>query len=268
MGPPGARFRDVSPPPPRRHPRCRAPLRVCTRDRSLVEEGSGRGARGTGAEPEPSGSTKERLLDAAERLLAERGYEAVSVRAVTRAAGVAVSAANYHFGSKDALVREALRRRLEPMNARRLERLARVAPGPGALEAIVEAFLRPVFELRAGDGPEARALRKLPARLHLAPPERAERLAREIFGPVFERFLDALEQALPGRSRDDLGLALQLSLGAALHTTSGLAERFLRPGAPLDGERVLRLMVRFAAAGIRESCPTADAARPSEETLA
>ena len=52
--------------------------------------------------------TRERLLDAAERIFAERGFEGASIRAVTQAAGASVSAANYHFGSKEALLRETL----------------------------------------------------------------------------------------------------------------------------------------------------------------
>ena len=67
-----------------------------------------------------SRDTKERLLDAAERLLAEHGYEGTSLRAVTQAAGTSVSAANYHFGSKEELLRATLLRRVEPMNRRRL----------------------------------------------------------------------------------------------------------------------------------------------------
>jgi AcrR family transcriptional regulator len=45
-------------------------------------------------------STKDRILDAVERLFAERGYAATSLRIVTAEAGVNLAAVNYHFGSK------------------------------------------------------------------------------------------------------------------------------------------------------------------------
>ena len=48
----------------------------------------------------PSQTTKDRLLDAAEQLFAERGYDATSMRELTTAAAVNLAAVNYHFGSK------------------------------------------------------------------------------------------------------------------------------------------------------------------------
>ena len=65
--------------------------------------------------------TKQRLLDAAELLFATHGFEGTSMRAITQAADTSLSAANYHFGSKQALIEAALVRRIEPLNRRRLE---------------------------------------------------------------------------------------------------------------------------------------------------
>ncbi len=57
----------------------------------------------------PSEITRERILKAAERLFAERGYEATSVRAIVGKARVNQAAINYHFAGKDGLYREVLR---------------------------------------------------------------------------------------------------------------------------------------------------------------
>ena len=67
--------------------------------------------------------TKERILDVAETLFMEHGYEATSLRAITAAADVNLAAVNYHFGSKEELFQSVLTRRLDPMNQRRLELL-------------------------------------------------------------------------------------------------------------------------------------------------
>ena len=110
-----------------------------------------------------SPATRESLLDAAERLFAEAGIAASSVRAITREAGVNLAAVSYHFGSKDGLVREVLRRRLTPLQDERLRRLEalerRHAPDPPPVDAILRAFLHPVARY-LGD-PGARAFSRL-----------------------------------------------------------------------------------------------------------
>jgi AcrR family transcriptional regulator len=57
----------------------------------------------------PSNITRERILKAAERLFADRGYEETSIRAIVTKARVNQAAINYHFGGKDGLYREVLR---------------------------------------------------------------------------------------------------------------------------------------------------------------
>ena len=68
-------------------------------------------------------NTKDRLLDAAERLFADKGYSATSLRDITQKAEVNLAAVNYHFGSKEALLSAALERRFDPVNRKRLELL-------------------------------------------------------------------------------------------------------------------------------------------------
>src|SRR3954471_13629244 len=67
--------------------------------------------------------TKSRILDAAEQLFMEHGFEATSLRQLTSAAGVNLAAVNYHFGSKEELFQAVLTRRLDPMNQERIELL-------------------------------------------------------------------------------------------------------------------------------------------------
>src|SRR3546814_15017276 len=69
-------------------------------------------------------STKDRILGAAEELFAQHGFAGTSLRQVTSRADVNIAAVNYHFGSKENLVNEVFRRRMDEMSARRLKRLA------------------------------------------------------------------------------------------------------------------------------------------------
>ena len=50
--------------------------------------------------------TRERILDAAERLFMAHGYEGTSMRQITGDAAVNLAAVNYHFGSKESLMQE------------------------------------------------------------------------------------------------------------------------------------------------------------------
>ena len=73
--------------------------------------------------------TKQRLLDAAIMVFSQNGFQASSMRAITREAGTSLSAANYHFGSKEELLRAALCARADVLNARRMELLNKATRG-------------------------------------------------------------------------------------------------------------------------------------------
>src|SRR6476659_7818141 len=100
-------------------------------------------------DPSAAGATKARILDAAEMLFMEHGFEATSLRAITAAAAVNLAAVNYHFGSKEELFQSVLPRRLDPMNQRRLELLTRfeaeAAPKPLPCDRILSALLIPAL---------------------------------------------------------------------------------------------------------------------------
>src|SRR5215472_3578898 len=103
-------------------------------------------------------NTKTKILNTAERLFAHHGIEATSLRAITAQAGVNLAAVNYHFQSKEALLHAVIARRVEPMNQKRLALLdaseAEAGPGPLPLEKVLDAFLRPVFEVLSGQARE------------------------------------------------------------------------------------------------------------------
>src|SRR5437773_139903 len=105
----------------------------------------------------PQHETRTRILDAAEALFMQHGFEGTSMRLLTGQAGVNLAAVNYHFGSKDALIEAVFRRRLDPMNAARIGELERLekdsrertagAPARLATEAIIRAFVGPSLRL-------------------------------------------------------------------------------------------------------------------------
>ncbi|MEE2675008.1 MAG: TetR/AcrR family transcriptional regulator [Myxococcota bacterium] len=196
--------------------------------------------------------TRRRLLDAAERLFAERGFMGTSIRAVTQAAGVSVSAANYHFGSKEALLAATYGRAIIPLNEARLARLTELERSAGdaalPLTDVLDTFLRPIFE-----SPDDASFRGLAGRLFSDPPEIVTALKQEYFGEISERFVAALVRALPDRDVDEVKLAFQFVVGVMVHVIAGQIETNPTPPSSdvTETEELLAQMIRFAAAGLQ-----------------
>lgn len=144
-----------------------------------------------------TGSTADRLLDAAERLVAERGVEGVSLRAVNAAAGTNVAAVHYHFGSKDALLEAVMRRRMDRLATLRLAMLRALGEHPSPpVRAVVEALVAPLAELSEDAAGPGRAYVRFLAALRAAGPQYRTLMARA-FAPQFAPFDEALARALP-----------------------------------------------------------------------
>lgn len=200
-------------------------------------------------------STRERILLTAERLFAEAGIGATSLRGITAAAGVNLAAVNYHFGSKKALVEAVYRRHLEPLNAARLqnlERLESMARGrPLDVETIVRAFVEPLVE-QASTGDSGGVLTRLLAQsLHEAAGYVEQFYAREN-DVVLQRYREAMQLAIPELSPDETCWRLNFMLGtlhnafldAGLLKLMGNSEQVPRP------ETTLSQLIPFLVAGL------------------
>lgn len=158
---------------------------------------------------------KERLLDAAERLFARRGYHGVSIRDITDAAKVDVALVNYHFGGKRALLTAVFERRAEVINRERLDRLeaVRVAPGqPLELQDVVNAFMEPLIQRSARGGRGWNAYFALIAQVNNSP-ELSVLMTRH-FDPVVHKFVEVLLEALPGADPRDIYWGYHFLTGA------------------------------------------------------
>jgi len=168
--------------------------------------------------------TRDRILDVAEELFAENGFGATSMRAITGRAGVNLSAVNYHFGSKDGLVRAIVARRLQPMNTERLRRLRlleQTSQGAVPLDDLIRAFAGPALELsrdEAGGG--ARFIRFL-GRTYTEPSETLQSAVRSLYEEVIEHFKPAFARALPGLEREELYWRLHFLVGTLAYCMSG-----------------------------------------------
>lgn len=106
-----------------------------------------RGSVGVSPTPSTRRTQREVLLAAAERLFADNGIDATSLRAVMAEAGTNVGAVNYHFGSKDALLAELIHSRSDALRAEREERLVALESGAPDVLALAETIVHPVAAL-------------------------------------------------------------------------------------------------------------------------
>ena len=201
--------------------------------------------------------TKTRILDAAERLLSERGFTGVSLRTVTTEAGVNLGAVNYHFQSKKALIQAVFARRLAPLNRRRIEALdaceARAAGKPVPLEELLHAFLGPVMKPDGG----AAGFVQLIARMYTEPSLDVRRIFSAELGEIVQRFLSAFRRTLPELQPEELFWRVLFTIGAMAQTLgAGSLLHFISGGIcdPSDLESAEKRLVCFAVSGFRAPC--------------
>jgi AcrR family transcriptional regulator len=157
--------------------------------------------RGTAAFMGKAERTQAVILDAAESLFAESGYDAVSMRDVADSAGVPLGLINYHFGSKEKLFEAVIARRADELNARRRAALAAIGKSaPNTIEAVLAAFLRPYLDLSLRGGPGWRSYGKLIAETGQS--HRWCALITNQFGDVARLFIAALIRAEPRLTRE------------------------------------------------------------------
>ena len=165
--------------------------------------------------------TKEKILDAAEKLFAASGFDGTSLRSITAEAGANLAAVNYHFGSKDDLIQAVFARRLTPLNSERLRLLDALEAEAGEkapdLEAIIRAFLTPALRL-AGASPARRVVMGLLGQAMSQPDERIRRLFITQFTEVGSRFQAALARAVPSLPPEEIFWRLMFMIGAMVHS--------------------------------------------------
>jgi len=163
----------------------------------------------------PPLETRTRILDAAEELFMQHGFEGTSMRSLTAKAQVNLAAVNYHFGSKDALIEAVFRRRLDPMNAERIAALERLEDL--SAESIIRAFVRPSLRL-VEDAKGGRNFIRLLGRTYSEPAKGIRALIGQMYAPAMERYKAALERALPQMPREELVWRMHFMFGTLAYT--------------------------------------------------
>jgi AcrR family transcriptional regulator len=196
--------------------------------------------------------TTTAILDAAEGLFATHGYDATSIRQITRHAGVNVAAVHYHFGDKPAVLRAVTSRIVEPLNARRFRLLelaqAAAAPDPAPLDAIINAFVRPDIETLLELQQRGPTVAHFLGRVYGDPAPWVRQMTAEQFAEAERRFFPAIAATLPHLPPDEIAWRMIRFSAVLVHTFATW------PKAGMDAsaaDLTVRRLVSFAVAALR-----------------
>ena len=206
-------------------------------------------------------SSRERILEVAERLFAAHGMSGVGLRAISAEAEVNLASIAYHFGSKDGLLEALFAQRAAPIAEERLRLLAQCCEKSAMpkLEDILDAFLRPALGLGTESHPGNPAFIKLRARLATEPEALSRKILSKAFDQSSRKFIDAIATAVSELPRAEIEWRFHFMLGAMFYTMAdsgriqALTKGRIDPG---DVKRALHHMIPFLAAGFR-SAPAA-----------
>ena len=199
---------------------------------------------------------RQAILLAAEKLFAQHGYHAVTIRQIADEAAVPLALVGYYYGPKHELFHAIFEHWSHTIEERLagLRAVQNDPDDPQTLPRIVEAFTGPVLALRASAEGEYYAL--LVARELYHATEEADRVLRGYFDPLAEAYIDALHLALPHATRGQAAWGYQFALGTLLHhLNDNRIERLSRGENRRADPAVAPMLVNFIVGGLRAALP-------------
>lgn len=184
----------------------------------------------------------EQIIAAAEMLLASGGPQRATVRAITQAAGVNVAAINYHFGSRDGLMLAICARHMRHANEEIIRQLdaLEVGEGPDAVREIFTPLVSTALSVWMRDD-VLKGLRDF----IFVDAALAEKLNVSEMSAVYQRMHDALRQACPALTPDDVRRRFRFAMAVIMQVVRARASN----GSGEEGERFVDELLTFLAGG-------------------
>lgn len=209
--------------------------------------------------PELRPELRDVILDKAELIFSEAGFNGAKLRDIAAAADVNQALVRYYFGAKQDLFDEVVRRRGSVISGARhvlLDRLL-AQPGKPSVEDIVRNYLKPQWDMKHS-GPNGAAFVRLQSRLHAEMEDHALRLRSEVYDASAKRYIQALCDVLPAIPRAVLSLRMAFLVGTYMFMLNDLG----RLNDLTDGQigvvgqaPMLDHLTAFLAAGLRAPLP-------------
>ncbi len=207
----------------------------------------------------PKVDTKVKILDAAETLFAAKGFRGTTMRAITDKADVNLAAVNYHFGSKQSLLEEVIKRRIIPLNSIRKEKLEEVrdiARKKGRvpdIKLVMYAFIEPTLRFK-DSSPGARNFFTFIGRSFTDPDNTVRHVFLKFIKPIFQLLSEITSEALPHLPREQIFWRLMFSMGSLFHTINvcgNMKGDFMGMKCETDTESLVNLIIPFVTAGMK-----------------
>lgn len=199
-------------------------------------------------------TTSERILEAAEGLFAAQGIRGTSLKEITELAEVNIAAVNYHFRSKDALVRAVYERCFHPLNEERLRLLDEAEAAAGGQAPALEQVLNALFEPMMRAWRTNRNFILLVGRLQSEPDTQLAVFVQSLYGGLIQRFLNAARRAAPDVPEAELFFWIHFLFGGVVYTLINSQDmEQMHPGQNLveTSDLFLQELISFGAAGLR-----------------
>jgi AcrR family transcriptional regulator len=216
-------------------------------------------------------TSREKLIQSAERLFGERGFNGVSVRDIANDAKVNSALVGYYFRGKEGLLAEVYTRHCVPLKRERARLLAEYSANGRSLllEQVLDAFIRPSLEASQSSA-EGRSFSRLRTILSAEDSSLLEQLVAQNFDETSKSFVDALCRCLPHLTREDVFWRFHFLLGTIYYTATGPHRiRTLSKGKcdPSNPEATREELIMFAAAGFRAPANNRPSKRVSKKRV-
>ncbi len=196
------------------------------------------------------------ILDAAEFVFADKGFNGASMREIATRAGVAQALIHYHFDNKEKLFEAMAARQANTINGARAELLSAIltASETPVLEDVVEALFRPTIETGKKLSKQGGGYSRILVSVANSSDVRDTQLTERYYDPIAQKFIEAFSQIEPGLQHKDAVWAYMFSIGVGMTmmAQTGRSKR-LSDGACDDGniEEMLSEIVIYVCGGIR-----------------